>query len=165
MTTPPWSRPLLVHRPGAQSISTLASSGPAAVARMSSVSHRGMAERRKAVASSGVMIAAREPTAVRSTQLEPARLVAPSRADGWVDKPGSRTSMGCGGAAPESKRSWLHRRQREVGHGDALGHVVEDNLDRCAEGQVTRLGVHQPGDHAQPLLLLELDLGHHVGEV
>src|ERR671919_430014 len=105
------------------------------------------------------MSTARDRTAVRSTQLEPARLVAASRADCWVDKPGSRTSMGCGGAAPEAKRSWLHRRQREVGHGDALGHVVEDNLDRCAEGQVTRLGVHQPGDHAQPLRLLELDLG------
>src|ERR687897_2106654 len=51
-----------------------------------------------------VMSAAPDRTGVRSTQLGPARLVAARRADSWVDKPGSRTSMGCGGAAPEEAR-------------------------------------------------------------
>src|SRR5919106_3420275 len=55
MITPPWSTSSLVHRPGAQSSSRRTSSGRATAARMSRVSHRGMADRRKAVASSGVM--------------------------------------------------------------------------------------------------------------
>src|ERR671919_1732386 len=52
-----------------------------------------------------VTSAARDRSTARSTQLEPARLVAASRADSWVDKPGSRATMGRGGEAPEEKRS------------------------------------------------------------
>ena len=59
----------------------------------------------------------------RSTQLEPARLVVARRAGSWVDRLGSRSAMGCGGAAPEGTRS---RVQATAGwSGRRLGSVAQ----------------------------------------
>src|SRR5918996_4047447 len=66
---------------------------------------------------SAVMSAAPDRPTERSTQLEPARLVAARRADSWVDKPGSRAAMGSGGAAPEETRS---RAGGSHGYADAV---------------------------------------------
>src|SRR5919106_2874338 len=57
------------------------------------------------VVEAAVMSAAPDRSTEGSTQLEPARLVAARRADSWVDKPGSRATVGCGGGAPGEKRS------------------------------------------------------------
>jgi len=48
---------------------------------------------------------------------------------------------------------------------EALGHVVEDHLDRGSHGDRLERRVDQLDVHPQAGLLVELDHGHHVGDV
>src|ERR687891_2607530 len=93
--------------------------------------------------------AARGRTTVRSTQLEPARLLAARRADSWVDKPGSRAAMGSGGAAPEETRS---RAGGSPGDADAVALGDGARLVVAGVGVADHTQARVGGEHPIQLL-------------